>query len=335
MQINYGIDNMVKTIQKIDGGTISNKYDTANRLTAEHQNQLAKLAKLAVNYTMDKVGNPTNTLITVDGTPILTNAYTYDAAERISTINNGQSGTFTYQYNQYNGLLASASNSAAGITAAYQYDNMDRLTNITWRKPSGTILRSFAYQYNKIKRGHTINRSINRYYDPNTGRWLSKDPVGISGGLNQYVFCSNNPVNFVDPFGLCEEDVKTVMVSVAGARAAVVIGLLFDVGYIEDSEGNKGIYFTGGIGSGVEVALDNAILDFLSGLVNTMQPTLREGIITDQTRINPGEAHGGIGIGVQQNLKTTEVGLDIGGLGGGVYKSGTFVLRLERGNNKR
>jgi hypothetical protein len=42
----------------------------------------------------------------VDGTPILTNAYTYDAAERISTINNGHSGTFTYQYNQYNGLLA-------------------------------------------------------------------------------------------------------------------------------------------------------------------------------------------------------------------------------------
>ena len=36
-------------------------------------------------------------------------------------------------------------------------------------------------------------------------RWLSKDPIGISGGLNQYVFCGNNPVNFRDPFGLCEE----------------------------------------------------------------------------------------------------------------------------------
>ncbi len=145
MQINYGIDNMVKTIQKIDGGTISNKYDTANRLIAEHQNQFAKFA---VNYTLDPVGNPTNTLITVDGTPIITNDYTFDAAERISTINNGQSGTFAYQYNQYNGLLASASNTTAGITAAYQYDNMDRLINITWRKPSGAILRSFGYQYN-------------------------------------------------------------------------------------------------------------------------------------------------------------------------------------------
>jgi uncharacterized protein RhaS with RHS repeats len=40
-----------------------------------------------------------------------------------------------------------------------------------------------------------------RWYDPITGRWLSNDPIGISGGFNQYVFCANNPVNFVDPSG--------------------------------------------------------------------------------------------------------------------------------------
>ncbi len=34
-----------------------------------------------------------------------------------------------------------------------------------------------------------------------TGRWLSKDPIGINGGLNQYVFCGNNPVMFGDPEG--------------------------------------------------------------------------------------------------------------------------------------
>jgi uncharacterized protein RhaS with RHS repeats len=41
-----------------------------------------------------------------------------------------------------------------------------------------------------------------RWYDPAVGKWLSKDPIGISGGLNQYVAFNNSPVNFVDPSGL-------------------------------------------------------------------------------------------------------------------------------------
>ena len=41
-----------------------------------------------------------------------------------------------------------------------------------------------------------------RWYEPETGRWLSPDPIGISGGLNLYAFCGNDPVNFVDPMGL-------------------------------------------------------------------------------------------------------------------------------------
>lgn len=40
-----------------------------------------------------------------------------------------------------------------------------------------------------------------RWYDPISGRWLSNDPIGISGGLNLYEFCGSNPVNYVDPWG--------------------------------------------------------------------------------------------------------------------------------------
>ena len=41
-----------------------------------------------------------------------------------------------------------------------------------------------------------------RWYDPIAGRWLSNDPIGINGGLNQYQAFLSNPVNFRDPNGL-------------------------------------------------------------------------------------------------------------------------------------
>jgi len=42
-----------------------------------------------------------------------------------------------------------------------------------------------------------------RYYDPQQGRFLSEDPIGVAGGLNLYAYSGSDPVNFIDPFGLC------------------------------------------------------------------------------------------------------------------------------------
>ncbi len=42
-----------------------------------------------------------------------------------------------------------------------------------------------------------------RDYDPVTGRWTSKDPIGFDGGdVNLYGYVFDDPVNLVDPFGL-------------------------------------------------------------------------------------------------------------------------------------
>jgi RHS repeat-associated protein len=42
-----------------------------------------------------------------------------------------------------------------------------------------------------------------RDYDPNTGRWTAKDPIGFAGGdTDLFGYCFNNPVNAIDPLGL-------------------------------------------------------------------------------------------------------------------------------------
>jgi RHS repeat-associated protein len=59
-----------------------------------------------------------------------------------------------------------------------------------------------------------------RYYDPQGGRFISQDPIGIWGGQNLYRYCAN-PINWIDPLGLCPDDPDKVRETYDTLEAAV------------------------------------------------------------------------------------------------------------------
>lgn len=43
--------------------------------------------------------------------------------------------------------------------------------------------------------------NANAYYNPEQGRWLSRDPIAEEGGVNVYGFVGNDPINYIDLLG--------------------------------------------------------------------------------------------------------------------------------------
>ena len=41
-----------------------------------------------------------------------------------------------------------------------------------------------------------------RTYDPELGRYLTSDPIGLDGGVNTFGYVGSNPVMIADPYGL-------------------------------------------------------------------------------------------------------------------------------------
>ncbi|MFM0739968.1 type VI secretion system tip protein TssI/VgrG [Paraburkholderia xenovorans] len=58
----------------------------------------------------------------------------------------------------------------------------------------------FPGQYYDVESGLHYNRF--RYYDPQAGRYVSQDPIGLRGGWNNYIYADNLPTLRTDPRGL-------------------------------------------------------------------------------------------------------------------------------------
>ncbi|MDK9362689.1 MULTISPECIES: RHS repeat domain-containing protein [Lelliottia] len=56
----------------------------------------------------------------------------------------------------------------------------------------------FPGQYEDEESGLYYNRF--RYYEEETGEYISADPIGLAGGMSPYSYV-NDPLKFLDPLG--------------------------------------------------------------------------------------------------------------------------------------
>ncbi|RQZ33510.1 sugar-binding protein [Burkholderia sp. Bp9090] len=72
-------------------------------------------------------------------------------------------------------------------------------------KAAGIVARnSLRFQGQQVDEETGLHFNRNRYYDPQSGRFVSKDPIGLQGGINVFQYAPN-PVQWVDPLGLSKQ----------------------------------------------------------------------------------------------------------------------------------
>jgi RHS repeat-associated protein len=148
------------------------------------------------NYLIDPNGLLPQVLAETDTSNNLISFYVYDGAGLVAKITPGNQ----YYFYHYDGL-----DSTIAIT-----DNTGQVVNTYCYSPEGlvgaqeTIPNPFQYvgRFGVMAEGNGLYFMRARYYDPEVGRFINKDPIGYAEGMNLFAYVANDLVNFIDPEGL-------------------------------------------------------------------------------------------------------------------------------------
>jgi len=97
------------------------------------------------------------------------------------------------------GNITALVNSGGVLVAKYAYDPFG--TVVAKNGPVADV-NTYRFSSEELHAASGLVYYGFRFYDPNTQRWLNRDPIGESGGLNLYALLGNDPINWVDAYGL-------------------------------------------------------------------------------------------------------------------------------------
>jgi RHS repeat-associated protein len=180
----------------VSGTTVSLIYDAFGNRVSKTVNGVT------TKYLVEDDVNPTGYPQVLDEltSGAVTRTYTY-GLQRISQ-DQLVSGVWTPSFYGYDGggNVRQLTNSAGAVTDTYEYDAFGNDVYHTGTTPNNYLYRGEQYDPDL---GLYYLRA--RYYNPGTGRFLSRDPEDGNrfdpASLHKYLYAGGDPVNAIDPAG--------------------------------------------------------------------------------------------------------------------------------------
>jgi|GEM_PF-1834288 len=190
-------------------------WDSRNRLTAINGTSLSASFKYdSMGRRIEKTINGTTTKYLYDGADIVMemNGSGTPTAFYVRTLNIDEplariylsSGEIRYYHADALGSIIALMDENATVVTQYNYSPFGQ-TEVIGTDSTG-LSQPFRYTGREWDGDTGLYFYRARYYSPEMARFISEDPIGLAGGINQYAYVGNAPLDFVDAFGLAEGD---------------------------------------------------------------------------------------------------------------------------------
>ena len=120
------------------------------------------------------------------------------------TIHDPQS-TIYYPTYDGNGNVSEYLASDGSVSAHFEYDPFGNIVKESYAEGFNSTRFTYKFSTKPLDAVTGLYYYTYRYYDPQTGRWPSKDPIEEQGGHNLYGFTKNTPSAKIDHFGLIDD----------------------------------------------------------------------------------------------------------------------------------
>ncbi|MFC5912441.1 RHS repeat-associated core domain-containing protein [Streptomyces pulveraceus] len=147
------------------------------------------------------VGRTTNKFLTDGSNPLVEQNGTGDTTATVATsgldefLTRTENGATQVYLTDALGSVIGLANSDGTIATRYTYDPNGQATT------TGTASSNPYTFTGRENDGTGLLYYRDRYYDPETGRFISQDPIGQAGGTNLYQYALSSPTTYTDPSG--------------------------------------------------------------------------------------------------------------------------------------